>query len=230
LGNKNYYIKIGSFQWGNQSIVKKLVQQNEEKLKNANLLIVDVRNNGGGSDYTYMPLLPYIYSGPVQMTEFGAWVSPGNKAYFSEWLDKSDTLNNTQLYQAIQSNTTQMVTWPEEGLEDKLDTLFTQPYKVAIIANENSASSAETFVFRCNQSNKVVTFGQSTSGTVDGFNGNDYETDCFSLRYPTSLRTIHYYKEAIDPFGILPDVYLSEDLDDPINYIIEFMKNYQVPN
>jgi len=37
-----------------------------------------------------------------------------------------------------------------------------------------------TFIFRCNQSDKVLTFGQNTGGTVDGFNGNDYVTDCIT--------------------------------------------------
>jgi len=228
LGDNNYYIKIGSFGPQNQTAVEEIVNEQGEKLRKSNILIIDVRNNEGGNDNTYFPLQPYIFSGPVEMTEFGAWVSPGNKEYFSDWLDASDTLNKTLLYQAMQSETPQLVTWPDEDMTITLDTIYAHPKKVAIIANNESASSAETFIARCNQSNRVVTFGQNTNGCVDGFNGIRYTTDCYSIRYPTSLKTIHYDTEAIDPFGILPDVYLSEEMQNPIKYITEYMNNYQV--
>jgi len=228
LGDNNYYIKIGSFESNNQPAVEKIVKEHGAKLQQSNILIVDVTNNDGGSDYTYFPLQPYIFSGPVEVAEFGAWVSPGNKEYFSDALEASDTLNNTPFYQAMQSETPQLVYWPNEDKTITLDTIYAQPKKVAIIANNESASSAETFVARCNQSNRVVTFGQNTNGCVDGFNGVKHTTDCYSIRYPTSLRTIHYDTEAIDPFGILPDVYLSEEMKDPVKYIIEYMDNYEV--
>jgi len=63
----------------------------------------------------------YIFSGPVKMTEFGAWVSPGNKEYFSDWLEVSYTLNNTPFYQTMQSETPQFVTWPDEDVTITLD-------------------------------------------------------------------------------------------------------------
>jgi len=227
LGDNNYYIKIGSFGSHNRSAVENIVNEHGEKLKKSNILIVDVRDNGGGSDYTYSPLQPYIFSGTIQMTDFGVWVSPGNKDYFSDWLEASDTLNNTPFFQAMQSEIPQLVTWPDEDMTLTLDTIYDHPTKVAIIANNESASSAETFVERCRQSKRVVTFGQNTNGCVDGFNGNKYATECYSIRYPTSLKTIHPEKDAIDPFGILPDVYLSEEMKDPIKYIVEYMNNYK---
>jgi len=60
----------------------------------------------------------------------------------------------------------------------ELDTIYSNPKKVAIIANRESYSSAETFVFRCKKSDRVVLFGQNTGGVVDGFNGNQLNMDC----------------------------------------------------
>ncbi len=227
LGNQNYYLKIGDFGGQNQKIIEDLVNENEAKLKNANILVIDVRDNGGGNDPTYFPLLPYIYSGKVALPEFAIWTSPKNKEYFANWLEKEDSIENTPFYQVLQSEKSQLFSWEDEESFHELDTIYPHPKKVAIIANRGSASSAETFVDRCQQSKRVVTFGQNTEGIVDGYNGNFLEEKCYTFRYPTSLRSKNV-EDAIDPYGIYPDVFLPVDQKNPIPFILEFMEDYTV--
>ena len=51
------------------------------------------------------------------------------------------------------------------------------------------------------------------AGVVDGFNGNMLELGCFSLRYPTTVRSMTNH---IDPHGIAPDVFIELDyISDP---------------
>lgn len=229
-GNNNYYLKIGSFGWSNQKIVEEIVESNKDKLQKANILIVDVRNNGGGSDYTYFPLLPYIYTGKIHLPAGSVWTSAKNIAHLSQWLEKEDSVKNTLFYQAMQSKEPQMFSMDDGDNFHELDTIYSHPKKVAIIANRESYSSAETFVNRCKQSDRVILFGQNTGGMVDGFNGNQLKTDCYTYQYPTTLRTNNLKEDAIDPIGIFPDVFLNEEMANPIEFIYSYMEQLQVNN
>ncbi len=219
-----------------EDAVSSFVEKNHDKLIKANSLIIDVRNNGGGNDATYFPLLPYIYSGPVKLPTMGFWLSKKNKELFLGWFPEDAIAEaeangeldaeTKQLFEEIKAKENEMVYYGNKDYSfDEIDTIYSQPKKVAIIANSESASSAETFVYRCNQSDRVVTFGQNTAGVVDGFNGNDIEHDCFTLRYPTSVRTKNIETEAIDPNGICPDVYLDEKQENIIEFIVDFFEN-----
>lgn len=224
LGNKNYYIKIGSFQSQNRKKVGQIVSDNRDKLREANNLIVDIRGNSGGSDSTYFPLLPYIYSGEVELLPMAIWTSEYNKEnYFKDWLSAEDSLKKTPFYNVMQEKESKLFYWKDENYTHKLDTIFSNPKHVGIIMDEESASSAETFVLRSQQSNRVTTFGQNTSGTVDGFNGNSIVTDCYRLRYPTSIISINYPDDAIDPHGIYPDVFLSKNQENTVAFIIKYL-------
>jgi len=74
--------------------VEEFVEKHKDKLQKANILIIDVRNNGGGSDYAYFPLLPYIYTGKVYMPSGSLWISQGNIAHFSQWLEMEIIITN----------------------------------------------------------------------------------------------------------------------------------------
>jgi len=225
--NGNFYLRIGSFGGQNQQAVEEIVESNKDKLQKANILIVDVRNNSGGSDYTYFPLLPYIYTGKIYLPAGSVWTSPKNIAELSQWLEKEDSVENSLFYQAMQSKEAQMFSLDDGDNFHELDTIYSHPKKVAIIANRESYSSAETFVNRCKQSDRVVIFGQNTGGVVDGFNGNDHETDCYNYRYPTTLRSNNLKEDAIDPIGIFPDVFLDEKMADPIEFILSYMEQFE---
>jgi C-terminal processing protease CtpA/Prc len=58
----------------------------------------------------------------------------------------------------------QVVTFPGDTV--KMDKVRPFPVKVAIITNENTASTAELFILQARQSRKVAIFGQPTMGSV----------------------------------------------------------------
>jgi len=231
LGDNNYYISIESFT-DTEEIIQKFVSTNHDKLLEANTFIIDVRNNGGGSDYSYAPLLPYIYSGPVSKPFVGMWLSKENKKMFNEWYEDVDLTDPELTEEDIEYLNTlrteediMFYNSDEMYFVDTLDTIHPGPRHVAIITNKWSASSAETFVYGAIQSDRVTTFGQSTAGVIDGFNGNDIIHECFALTYPTCVRSRNLDEHAIDPHGIEPDILLAEDKDDVISFIINYF-NY----
>lgn len=224
LGDNNYYLKLGSFRGQNRELVKTIVTENHKKLIESNFLIIDIRGNGGGNDNTYFPILPYVYTGEVKLLPMAIWTSKFNKEdYFSNWLSSTDSLERTSFYKVMQAPESQLFYWEDEENIHRLDTIYSNPKQVAVIADNESASSAETFILRTKQSNRVTIFGQNTSGTVDGFNGNTIESDCYRLTYPTSIISINYPDDGIDPHGIYPDVYISKEKKAVVPFIIEFL-------
>ncbi|ULT27651.1 S41 family peptidase [Sphingobacterium sp. E70] len=62
-----FYIKIGSFAYENITPVKDLIVKHKEQIENSKGLIIDIRNNGGGTDDVYQPILPYVLTNPIRI-------------------------------------------------------------------------------------------------------------------------------------------------------------------
>jgi C-terminal processing protease CtpA/Prc len=205
------------------------MKANHDKLLAADFIIVDVRENGGGNDVTYYPVLPYILSGPVEIPNSGLWMSDDNINQFLETSDlkgkskEEYTEQERELYDYVMSlKGTAFYQDPNYSYEYAPDTIYSGPTKVILLSG-NAGSSGETFVYRANQSEKVVVYGQNTAGVVDGFNGLDIDIGCFKLTYPSSFRARDIDENPIDPYGIAPDVYVEEGVD-VLAYAIEHMR------
>ncbi|WP_165305033.1 S41 family peptidase [Pedobacter sp. SYP-B3415] len=198
-------------------VVDSVISQNREKLASCAYLVIDIRNNGGGSDRTYRALLPYMLSGPVVMPKVGYYMTEENVKLFRSTgilksLNSKDTLQRDTMLTAVSSSPVTANTYHEK------------PVQVAILMGPQTASSGETFVLKTKASPRVRTYGQATAGCVDGFNGNVIDVGGATLRYPTSVRTVNLPEDAIDPFGILPDVPVSPHEPEPLRFVIGHMK------
>ena len=225
------YLRFPDFLSVTGDHVDSIMKANHEKIIAAEFIIVDVRDNGGGNDDTYFPILPYILSGPVQIPNSGYWMSEDNIQGFLGWSDLKDkpledyTEEERQTYDYLMSFKDSVYFEDPENYfyTYNADTLFSGPKKVVLLINEDCGSSGETFVYRANQSEKVVVYGQNTAGVVDGFNGLSKDIGCFKLTYPSSYRAMDIDKNPIDPYGIAPDVYVDEDID-ALPYAVQHMK------
>ncbi|PRP65826.1 S41 family peptidase [Nonlabens agnitus] len=223
------YLRFPDFYSVDDKHVDSIMRANHNKLVAADFIIVDVRDNGGGNDSTYYPILPYILSGPIQIPNSGLWMSEGN---IQQFFDSSDlkgkpiadfTDEERELYNHIMSlKGTAFFQENEYAYTYKPDTLYANPKKV-ILLSAGAGSSGETFVYRANQSDKVVVYGQNTGGVVDGFNGLSTDIGCFKLTYPSSFRSRDVQENPIDPYGIAPDVYVDPEID-VLSYAIEHMR------
>lgn len=63
------YLRIPSFAMSQKHSIDSVIRSNEEELKNTSNLVINLRNNGGGSDASYQSLLPYLYTNPIRTTE-----------------------------------------------------------------------------------------------------------------------------------------------------------------
>ena len=80
LDDKTTYLRIPSFDVSEAKLIDSLVKANLKKIKNSPNLIIDIRENGGGGDRSYQPLLPLIFDTKVIPNAYTAsvWVSKGN--------------------------------------------------------------------------------------------------------------------------------------------------------
>ena len=66
LSTKTLYIKISTFNQNNARNIDSLFKANQSNLSKMPNLILDLRNNGGGADFAYSPITPYIYTNTVR--------------------------------------------------------------------------------------------------------------------------------------------------------------------
>lgn len=207
-----------------------VVKANHELLIQSDFMIIDVRDNGGGNDVVYYPLLPYILTGSYQVGNPGYYLSDYNKKIILEWagvdldqLEEEDEDFQETINKILETKNDLFFFGEKDYVEIIPDTIYSGPRKVAVLTDKNTVSSGETFVYRVNQSEKVVVYGQNTSGTVDGFNVINYETPCFVFTFPSTVRAFDVGESPIDPYGIAPDVYLDEK-ENVLEFAIKHMR------
>ena len=66
LNENTLYFNIPSFSWEAKSIIDSLFASNKDNLSKTSNLILDLRNNGGGSDDVYYTISPYLYTQPIK--------------------------------------------------------------------------------------------------------------------------------------------------------------------
>lgn len=218
LNSKTNYLRIHSFGGKNKKNIDSIINSNREKLLSKNNLIIDVRNNGGGTDLSYYPLLPYImdkktYQNPIVASSI--WVS---KANFDNY-DKTRYLYLETKKDSVQAD--KEITELRKhigGFEpfikttSTIDTIYAYPKKVYIIQNKGDASSTEGFILAAKQSKKVTTFGENTEGMVSYAEWRKLEIPKLPAWISmTQKKVIFYDNSDFEMIGIEPDVKLNPD-------------------
>ena len=90
IDSNTILFRIPSFSWDSKSIIDSLINTNYEELTSTPILILDLRGNGGGIDYSFLELLPLIYTNPY-ITVGAAWrSSEGNINFFEDALESGN--------------------------------------------------------------------------------------------------------------------------------------------
>ncbi|GAB2701280.1 hypothetical protein GCM10027037_28040 [Mucilaginibacter koreensis] len=90
LTDKTLYIKVASFGTYNAKNVDSLLLANKENLNRMPNLVLDLRGNGGGADYVYRPLMPYMYTSPVRYRGTSIWATPENIKGWKRYLEDDE--------------------------------------------------------------------------------------------------------------------------------------------
>lgn len=205
------YIALNSF--GNQKIDSLFVQQLPELYK-AKKLIIDLRNNGGGSTDIGVEILKYLTN---DTTIYGSKVVTRiHESSFKAWgafLHPKDTVNNAWNKKAYLDFTDMRYNDLNDGIRFHND--ITAPKVIiptAILIGHNTASAAEDFLISADNQKHMVKIGEKSFGST----GQPFQFDLpggGAARVCTKKDTYPDGREFVG-YGVAPDITVRATLKD----------------
>ena len=201
LNDSTNYIKLSSFDGKLSDKLNSFYDSIHMNIISRPYLIIDIRNNGGGSEKSYLNLLKYAYTNPLKIDSALVWVSPENiKRYEEESVERNREL-------IIRMKASKPFTFIPQTLDGEniwsLDSTMMYPKKIALLYNRGTASAAEGMIVYFTQSNKVITVGENSGGYIGYGNVMTTQTPCgkFTIR---STTTKYFEKSKFEYIGIEP--------------------------
>jgi Peptidase family S41 len=227
LSDKTMLLQLPNFSVSSRSIIDSVVSALSKSLSETENLIIDVRNNPGGTSYSYYELIKYAYTKPIYLQSGLFKSSDDNIRHYRERLNDTGISDGVKaqlldIIEKMENNKGELISI-ENSEPYTFDTILTFPKRIAILANRGSTSATELFILDFRQSGKTLLFGENTGGSVDYLNGNlDQAMPCtyFKYGYPL-LKRKGSDKNPIDNIGIKPDVYLAGKED---TWIVQVQK------
>lgn len=226
LSDKTFYIKVSNFNPSNAKNIDSVVNVNKSLIESLPNLVLDLRDNGGGSDFSYLPLLPYLYTNPVKTIGVDVLSTEANINGWKKILDDEDVPVKSKesiwgMISKMEIAKGRLVNIAEDEIDSSFQVL-PNPKKVVILINRGCASTTEQFLLFARQSTKVMLLGENTKGVLDYSNMRDSAFSCmpYILHYATTRSRRLDLNQGIDNAGIKPDKYLPAGSD----WIAEAMK------
>jgi len=222
LDDETNYLYIPTFNGDWFSRLNEFYQKHDSKIQSKPYLILDVRNNGGGSDANVRPILKYIYSKPFRTDDVDIYATEENIRKGSEWYErmKKDTINySDEILNRVHSEIERMKSVPNKTFIERsrgqlveLETILPSPKKIAIITNKYCASSCETLLFWATESDKTIIVGENSGGYVGYGEIGAVKTPYFNFELGCTM-TRYKKQRKYEVIGIPPKHYLNNNED-----------------
>lgn len=230
LDRQTVLLTMPDFGGYNVKIVDSVIKTNDSLISAANTFIIDIRNNMGGTIKNYLPLIPFICTGPIVRPNIYQLCSDDAIADLEYDIKKMDAQVSDTLKEKYKKRLDSMLASKGGFLFEPGDTLTKNfktrqyPKNVAIITNNNCLSAAELMLLDFRQSKKVKVFGEVTGGALDNLDAQKIKLPIsgYTLFIATTKRVISVSQPSYDNVGIKPDVSIP---DSTANWI-DFVKNY----
>jgi hypothetical protein len=221
LNKTTLIFRIPSFDGSQRAIIDSVIAINKEKILKTENLIIDLRNNGGGSDGSYKGILPFLYTNPIREIGVSLLSTKLNNQRMLDFINKPEYGFNDEekkwakeSYDKLEKQLGQFVNLDTTTVSiQKLEKINPYPKNVGIIINDGNGSTTEQFLLAVKQSKKVKLFGTTTFGVLDISNMNFVKSPCnqFELGYSLS-KSFRIPNMTIDSKGIQPDYYIDESI------------------
>ncbi|WP_347217307.1 S41 family peptidase [Chryseobacterium sp.] len=226
MNNTTLLLRIPSFNGALKKDIDSVIIANKAKIEKTENLIIDIRNNGGGSDISYAEIIPYLYTNPIRSIRTQFYSTPLNNQrmmflyenYEKYGISQEDRAFMKKSYDKLNGKLGQFVSLQEDdstvGIE-KHDKIYPYPKNVGIIINKGNGSTAEEFLLAAKQSKKVKLFGTTTAGVLDVSNMYFVNSPCNEIKLGYSLsKSFRIPDMAIDEKGIQPDYFIDKTIPD----------------
>jgi len=236
LTAKTSILKLQNFSSVFVETIGKLIEKNQNLLENSENLIIDLRDNGGGTGNAYRKILPYILTNPLRRRIGVEHLSTQTTiTAYEQWLQtlKTDSIKNkddiakAQRYVTkLKSNLGKFVNLAGDSvIIDTIKLTPKSPRQIAILTNGNVGSSAEDLTLIAKQSKKVKILGTPTEGVLDYADARFFEFGCdnYQLLLPT-YRSLRLPDFPIDNIGIQPDIHIDRSVKDWIKFTVDYLE------
>lgn len=220
INDSTAYLRLPSFDAGYTTVFDSIYAVADPIIRRTPYLVIDVRNNNGGSDSNVEPLIDYTYTNPIIEDYMELYATEDHLKVWESWYGfmQEDTTNYAEIIPEIKSRIDKIKAAKRpsfiplsEGDTTVLE-VIPFPIKVAVLYDKNCASACETLLFDAMQSSKTILVGENSGGYVGyGENGN-VETPCYSF-YLTCTMTRYHSQRQYEVVGIPPDYLLNNDKD-----------------
>ena len=224
LSNRTLLLTLRSFNDRTREPLVRLLKTHRRELESHPDWIIDVRDNNGGWDSSYTPLLPWLLANGGVAVGTRVFVTPANIAAWericaTEAADEADCVKFVEpvirrMRAAASGDYIDMQ--GGDGIEFSTPDKPTvrRPQRVAILIADACASSCEQFLLDVRQSFSVKLLGRHTWGGLDVSNlrGHDLPSGKRRLYYATT-RSLRIPEQPVDGIGVLPDIYLPRGKD-----------------
>jgi hypothetical protein len=230
IDDKNIVIKLPDFGGYNVKYTDSIIEANLKAITNSTTLMIDIRNNMGGTINNYLPLLKFIYTKPIVHCGADQLCSEDliedYEADIKHFTGKGDTLKVNEYKKeldAIMQFKGKFRYLPADTLASKLP-ILDYPKNIALLVNNNCLSAAELMILDFQQSDKVKVFGETTGGAVDYLDAlvMDLPSEKYTLFIATSKRVFLSENDKYDNKGIKPDIEIPDNIDDWIDFVKRF--------
>lgn len=221
MDSRTAYLRIPSFHRSHKQAIDSVIKANKTIITSTPNFIIDIRNNGGGSDSSYEELLPIIYTNPIRQVGTGFYSTTLNNKTLYDFLISPEA-NPTEdskkwakeIYDKLSDNLGEYVNIMGEKVSViKYNTINEYPKNVGVIINKNNVSTAEQFLLAAKQSKKVKLYGTTTKGALDISNLIAVTSPCGDYEFEYCIsRSYRVPDMAIDEKGIQPDFYIDSTI------------------
>ena len=226
------WLRIPDFNDDRAKPLKELLAQHQAEIDSTPNLIIDLRENGGGSDFVYEPILPLLYTRPIYSIGIELRASPDNMTLRLEMAERLKA-DAPEASAGLAAQAKKMAPHfggyfqPDEKpfSVTKFPKILPFPQRVAVLI-DNASSTGEQFLLDARQSSKVTLFGRRNShGVLDFANvvSMKLPSGRYGVAWATS-RSLRLPDDPVDPDGIAPDVRIPESEIDPVLFAAKWLE------
>ncbi|WP_313581851.1 S41 family peptidase [Chishuiella sp.] len=221
LDSNTAYLRIPDFEITEKKLIDSVIAKNKEIILSTKNLIIDVRNNPGGSDNAFEQLIPFLYTQPIRTVSALFYSTELNNQRMYELSNNPDFDEESRkkfkgYFEKLDASKGKYVDlFNKEVNITKLDCVYEYPQNIGIVINHKNGSTTEQFLLNAKQSKKVKLYGKTTKGMLDISNVNIVESPCkdFELYYGLS-KSFRIPDFAVDDIGLQPDIFIDGTIED----------------